>query len=157
MSYVHPAVLRPHDVERLPTYVERQRIADTMGDAIGEPEACGERSGGADVRFGEIDHGDAAAELGGQGASRPAQSAAHVEHAGAGLETGQARQPLGRGLATAVELVGRRQIVDRQRIDAPAGRGERIENPALEPVAAPVGVRRVRIAPAHVLASPPAS
>jgi len=60
-----------------------------MADAIGQAEARRERRGRADVRLGEIDDHDAASELTRQGPSRPAQPAADVQHARAGLETGQ--------------------------------------------------------------------
>ena len=141
--------MRPQDVERLRAHVERQRIAHAVRDAVGEPETRRQGGAGAHVRLGEIHDGDAASELAGQRAGRPAQPTAHIEHAGAGLEAGQPRQSLGRALAAPVELVGGRQIVDRQRVDVLSGRGERVENLLLEAVASPVGVRRRRVAPAH--------
>src|SRR5207245_2323845 len=82
------------------------RIASPVRDAVGEPETRREGSAGAHVRLGEVHDGDAASELAGQRAGRPAQPTAHIEHAGAGLEAGQPRQSLGRALAAPVELVG---------------------------------------------------
>jgi len=146
---VHPAVLRPQDVEWLRAHVERQGIAHAVRDAVGEPETRREGRAGAHVRLGEVHDGDAASELAGQRAGRPAQPTAHIEHASAGLEGGQPRQPLRRALAAPVELIGGRQVVYRQRVDVLAGRGERVENLLLEAVASPVGIRRRRVAAAH--------
>ena len=52
-----------------------------MSDAIGEPEPRGQGCARAHVGFGEIDHSDVTAEVGGQGARRPAQPTADVEDA----------------------------------------------------------------------------
>ena len=121
---------------------ERERVADPMRDPIREVEPRGERLPRAHIRLGEVDDGDGTAEQGRQRARRSSQATAHVENAHARPEPGEPREALGRRLAPAVELVRRREVVDGEPRDVHAGRGERMEDRRLQPVASPVLARR---------------
>ena len=143
---VHAAVLCPDTVEGIGADFESQRVARAMSDAIGEPEPSGQGSARAHVGFGEIDHGDVTAEVGGQGARRPAQPTADVENAQPGSEAGQVRQPHGGILPAAVKLIAHGEVVDGQCVHVLACRGQRRENRAFEAVAPPVVVYRPRVA-----------
>ena len=120
-----------------------------MGDTIGQSQPRGERLARPHVGLGEVADGHATPELDGQRAGGTAEPATDVEDARARLEPRQPREPLGRAFAAAVELVGRRQVVDRHRADVLAGGGQRVEDPALETVASPVGIRRAGVAHAR--------
>jgi hypothetical protein len=73
------------------------------------------------------DHGDVAAELHGKRPGGAAEATAGVQHAQPGLRTEQPGQPQRHRLAATVELVGHRQVVDRERGEVLAGPRERGE------------------------------
>src|SRR5262249_38846853 len=106
----------------------------------------GEPLAGLHVRFGEVDYGDEAAVLEGEGAGGTAETAAHVEHARAGRELREARETIRGGLAAAVELIHGSEVVDGQRVEVLAGACQRGVEGALEIAASPVGVGRLRVA-----------
>src|SRR5262249_28222289 len=138
------------DVEHATDRVHGQGVADAMGDPIAQPQSGGERFARPYVRLGGVDDGDLTAELRGQRACRPAQPTTHVQHAHAGLQAGPVRQPHGRVRPAAVELVRRRQVVDRQSADVLPGRGERLEDLPLQPLPAPVRVSVVAHGPLSI-------
>ena len=114
-----------------------------MRDAVRQPEPRRQRFAGPHIRFGEIDHGDVTAVLDGQRARGPAEPAADIEHARRRRELRHARQPIRGFLAAAVKMIGRRQVLDRQRVEVLARRSERVEDCALQSRAFPVAGRHV--------------
>src|SRR5262249_20150581 len=86
-----------------------------------------------------------AAMLDGQRARGAAEASAHVEHAHAGPEPGEAGQAIRRELATAVGLIDHREGVDGQRVEVLARGPESLVEQPLEVAAAPVRVRLLRV------------
>jgi hypothetical protein len=82
------------------------------------------------------------AELGRQRARRTTEAAADVEHAHARREPRVPRQSQRRALAAGMEVVERREIIDGQRVEALARRGEQREDRLAQAFAAPVRFRR---------------
>ena len=82
---------------------------------------------------------------GGERAGGAPEAAAHVEDAQARAQARQPCEPLRRGLAAAVELIGGGQVVDGQCGEILAGGGERVDDRAVESRAPPVVVGRASV------------
>src|SRR5262249_60090567 len=63
-----------------------------------------------------------------------------------GVGGGGAGRRVGAGLPAAVEVVGGGEVLDGEGVDVPPRRGQGVEDGALEPLPAPVGIRRPRVA-----------
>src|SRR5207245_7605396 len=110
-------------------------------DAIGEAKTRRERGAGADKRLRHVHHGDVRAARRGQRSRRAAESAADVEDAHAGTDAGQPRETIGRRLATAVEVIRGREVVDGERVEVASRPRALAEVRALQALPLPVPSR----------------
>ena len=133
-----PVFWVPDHVEGAVVEGQRQRVTDLVGHAVLEAEPRGEHRRRPHEGLRQVDRGDAAAELDGEGARGATHAPAHVEDVQARRERGQAGEAQRGVLAAPVELVRGREIVDRQRIEILPRRAQGVEDRGAKALAAPV-------------------
>ena len=103
-------MLGPDEIEAPIRERQRRRVALDEARAVGEAAALGQQPGRSAKIRAEIDAGYRDAMMADDPARRAAEPGAEIEHRLARPESGERGKLLGRGKASRMELVGRRQV-----------------------------------------------